>query len=81
MEAGHCERKRGAEPVLGSDFRRFVPLEKPDVERCQGVRLSYTHSTTPPPPTTFSRYWISMDSEGMGVVIEEGDQPMKIRYV
>lgn len=78
---GSLWKKERCRAVLGSDFRRFVPLEKPDVERCQRVRLSYTHSTLPPPPTTFSRYWISMDSEGMGVVIEEGDQPMKIRYV
>lgn len=68
--AGHCERKRGTEPGLGSDFRRFAPLEKPDLVGTVSGGQAIVHRLPSLSPPTFSRYWISMDR--LGDVVVEG---------
>lgn len=68
--AGHCERKRGTEPGLGSDFRRFAPLEKPDLVGTVSGGQAVVHRLPSLPPPTFSRYWISIGR--LGDVVVEG---------
>lgn len=58
------EREAHTEPVLGlSDFRRLAPLEKPDLERCQGVTRAIVHDSILPSPHSL----LDIDGQGMGV--------------